>query len=65
MKQGELKMKTMAVFLTLTLMLPTASLAGDGRYQAVPVLGGAILIMDTRTGEFVKRCALNGKCKQL
>jgi hypothetical protein len=58
-------MKAMAVFLALTLTLPTISLAGDGRYQAVQVADGFILIIDTRTGDVVKKCSGSGKCRQL
>ena len=55
-------MKTMAVFLVLTLALPTMSLAKEGRYQGVQIDEGYILIIDTRTGDVVKRCEWDGKC---
>jgi len=51
-------MKTMAVFLVLTLALPTMSLAKEGRYQAVQINEGVIVIIDTRTGDVVKHCKL-------
>jgi len=53
-------MKTMAVFLVLTLALPTMSLAKEGRYQAVQIDERDIVIIDTRTGDVVKQCRLKG-----
>ena len=53
-------MKTMAILLVLTFALPTMSLAKEGRYQAVAVGNGNILIIDTRTGDVVKRCSAAG-----
>jgi len=58
-------MKTMAVFLALTLAFPTMLLAKEGRYQGVQILDGYILIIDTRTGDVVKKCDLNGRCRAL
>ena len=58
-------MKTMAVFLALTLALPTMSLAKEGRYQGVQVINGTILIIDTATGDVVKRCNAGGGCVTL
>ena len=55
-------MKTMAILLVLTFALPTMSLAKEGRYQAVQVNNGSILIIDTRNGDVIKRCQANGKC---
>ena len=55
-------MKTMAILLVLTFALPTMSLAKEGRYQAVQVTNGSILIIDTRTGDVVKRCNAGGRC---
>ena len=55
-------MKTMAIFLVLTFALPTMVLAKEGRYQAVQVTDGSILIIDTRTGDVIKRCNTYGKC---
>ena len=56
-------MKTIAILLVLTFALPTMSLAKEGRYQAVQINNGSILIIDTRTGVVVKRCFANGECK--
>ena len=58
-------MKTTAILLALTFALPTMSLAKEGRYQGVQVNNGSILIIDTRTGDVVKRCFVSGKCNQL
>ncbi len=58
-------MKLMAVLLVLTLALPTMSLAKEGRYQAVAVSNGNILIIDTRTGDVVKKCTPGGTCRAL
>ena len=58
-------MKLMAVLLVLTLALPTMSLAKEGRYQAVAVSNGNILIIDTRTGDVVKKCTPGGTCREL
>ena len=55
-------MKTIAILLVLTFALPTMSLAKEGRYQAVQINNGSVLIIDTRTGVVVKRCSANGKC---
>ena len=54
-------MKTMAVFLVLTLALPTMSLAKEGRYQAVQINEGVIVIIDTRTGDVVKHCEVTAR----
>jgi hypothetical protein len=53
----------MATLLVLTFALPTMSLAKEGRYQAVQIDNGSVLIIDTRTGVVVKRCFANGKCR--
>ena len=58
-------MRTMATLLVLTFALPTMSLAKEGRYQGVPVSNGNILIIDTRTGDVVKRCTPIGQCRAL
>ena len=56
-------MKSIAALLALTIALPTMSLAKEGRYQGVAVNGGTmILIIDTRTGDVVKRCNTGGGC---
>ena len=52
-------MKTMAVFLVLTLALPTMSLAKEGRYQGVQIDERNIVFIDTRTRDVVKHCKLN------
>ena len=56
-------MRTMATLLVLTFALPTMSLAKEGRYQAVQIDNGSVLIIDSRTGVVVKRCFANGKCR--
>ena len=58
-------MKTIAILLVLTFALPTMSLAKEGRYQAVPVSNGNILIIDTRTGDVVKKCTPGGTCRAI
>ena len=59
-------MKSIAALLALTIALPTMSLAKEGRYQGVAVNGGTmILIIDTRTGDVVKRCNPIGQCRAL
>ena len=52
-------MKIALTVLALALALPTigSSMAWEGgRYQAVQLADGIVLIIDTRTGEVVKRC---------
>ena len=53
-------MKSIAALLALTIALPTMSLAKEGRYQGVQVDNGMIFIVDTRTGDVVKRCNAAG-----
>ena len=38
-------MKTMAILLVLTFALPTMSLAKEGRYHAVQVTNGSIVLL--------------------
>ena len=57
-------MKIALTVLALALALPTIGSSEEGRYQAVQFDIGMVLIIDTRTGEVVKRCTYN-ECVQV
>ena len=49
-------MKIALTVLALALALPTIGLTKEGRYQAVHLAEGVMLIIDTTTGKVVRRC---------
>ena len=55
-------MKIALTVLALALVLPTIGSSEEiGRYQAVHLNAGVMLIIDTRTGKVIKRCYVK-KC---